>query len=228
MRWGLISWCIFGAGLIGLKGYLDLTARKYPDIALHGGGLTYHVPATLVTNGDSWRADVARLAGCWDVREAGVLGAARDVSGCNGPRALQLDLSRMPGQPDQALSRYASDVLLWRNYVPPREQFQQASEALATGRMIHRADWALHRLEVTGSSWVFLFTAATASAAEAEQLYAGRCFRSDAGTDIGMTCTLVERLPGGVALEYSFGPDAVPEVPTLRREAQALLASWRR
>ena len=43
-----------------------------------------------------------------------------------------------------------------------------------------------------------------------------------------MTCTMVERQPGGVALEYSFGPDAIPEVPAIRHDAQALLASWRR
>jgi hypothetical protein len=75
---------------------------------------------------------------------------------------------------------------------------------------------------------VFLFAAPPVSDGQVDAFYAGRCFRSDFGTDIGMSCTMVERLPGGVALEYSFGPDAIPDVPAPRREAQALLASWRR
>ena len=223
---GVILWCVFGALLLGLKAHLDLTARKYPDIAVQGGGVVYHVPTRLVTNGDSWRADVARLAGCWDTREAGVIGGLSGASGCDAPRALHLDLERLGGE--GLLSRYASNVALWRNYVPPGEELQQARDALRGGRFAYRQDWAFHRLEAPGSSWVFLFVAPPASDAQVDGLYAGRCFRSDFGTDIGMSCTMVERLPGGVALEYSFGPDAVPEVPALRREAQALLANWRR
>jgi hypothetical protein len=223
---GLIAWCVFGVMLLGLKAHLDLTARKYPDVAVRGGGVVYHVPVSLVTNGDSWRADVARLAGCWDVREAGVIGGLSGASGCDAPRALHLDLTRLGGE--GLMSRYASNVALWRNYVPPQEQVEQARDALRSGRLLYRGDWAFHRLEVPGSSWVFLFAAPPVSDAQADALYAGRCFRSDFGTDIGMSCTMVERLPGGVALEYSFGPDAIPDVPVLRREAQALLAAWRR
>jgi hypothetical protein len=126
------------------------------------------------------------------------------------------------------MSRYARDVALWRNYAPPPEQRQQAREALRSGHLMYREDWAFHRVEAPGVSWVFLFVAPPVSDVQVDGLYAGRCFRSDFGTDIGMSCTMVERLPGGVALEYSFGPDAVPEVPALKREAQALLAAWRR
>lgn len=223
---GFILWCVFGALLLGLKAHLDLTAQKYPDVAVRGGGVVYHVPVRLVTNGGSWRADVARLAGCWDVREAGVIGGLSGASGCDAPRALHLDLARLGGE--GLLARYSSNVALWRNYVPPPEQLQQAEEALRSGRVTYREDWAFHRVEAPGSSWVLLFVAPPVSDAQADALYAGRCFRPDVGTDIGMSCTMVERLPGGVALEYSFGPDAIPEVPALRREAQALLADWRR
>jgi hypothetical protein len=223
---GLIAWCVFGVMLLGLKAHLDLTARKYPDVAVNGAGVTYHVPKTIVTNGDSWRADAARLAGCWDAREAGLVGGLSGASGCDAPRALHLDLARLGGE--GLMSRYSSNVALWRNYAAPPEQLQQAKDALRSGHVMYREDWGFHRVEAPGSSWVFLFVAPPVSEAQVDALYAGRCFRSDFGSDIGMSCTMVERLPGGVALEYSFGPDAIPEVPELRREAQGLLASWRR
>jgi hypothetical protein len=188
--------------------------------------VTYHVPRTLVTNADSWRADVSRFAGCWDAREAGVIGGLSGASGCDAPRALHLDLARLGGE--GLLPRYASNVALWRNYAPPQEQLQQAKAALRSGHVVYSGDWAFHRVEAPGSAWVYLFAAPPASEVQVDALFAGRCFRSDFGTDIGMSCTVVERLAGGIALEYSFGPDAIPEVPTLRREAQTLLANWRR
>lgn len=226
MSRGFIAWCAFGLMLLGLKAHLDLTARKYPDVAVSGGRATFHVPARLVTNGGNWRADLQRLSGCWDVREAGMLGVLSEASGCDGPHALHLDLARLGGE--GLLPRYASNVALWRNYVPPREQLEALKDAVPAGHFVVRSDWRLVRLETPGSSWVFLFGAQPRSPVEAASLFAGRCFRPDAGTDIGMSCTVVEREAGGVALEYSFGPDAVPDVPALRSEAQALLASWRR
>lgn len=223
---GFILWCVFGALVLGLKAHLDLMSQRHPDVAVSGAGVIYHVPSILVTNGGSWRADVARLSGCWDAREVGVLGVLSGAGGCDAPRALHLDLTRLGGQ--RLLSRYASNVSLWRNYVPPQEQLQALREAVPSRHVMVREDWHLVRLETPGSPWVFLFGGWQASAAQAEATYAGRCFRPDAGTDIGMSCTIVEREAGGVALEYSFGPDAVPDVPSLRSEAQALLATWRR
>lgn len=227
MRWGLIAWCTAGVLVLGLKAYLDMRSAQYPDVAIRGGDAVYRVPVRAVTNADGWRADLARLSGCWDVREAGMLHAAAGVAGCHEPHALHLDFTRVRGAKDDLLARYAQGAAFWLNYEPPREQLEQAVADWGRSRLVYRADWKLFRMETSGSPWIFLFAGQPQVPGQIAWLFAGRCFRPDTGTDIGMFCTFAERLPGGLALEYSFGPDAVPEFPALRAAALRLVQVWK-
>lgn len=228
MRWGLISWCLAGVLALALKAHLDLTSLKYNDIAVRAGQSVYLVPRALVTNADSWRADVARLSGCWDAREAGMISAAGVLAGCEGSRALHLDLSRFAGSIDPLLARYAQGAAFWRNYQPPAEQLRELIAAYRHATVTYRSDWQLYRVAVPGTPWVYLLAGQPGSPAQVAGLFAGRCFKSDTFSDIGMSCSFVERLEGGAALEYSFGPDAVPDFATLRAAARVMVTAWRR
>ncbi len=226
-RWGLISWIVFGLALLGVKAMLDLSSARYPDVAIRAGAATYFIPRGMILNEDTFNADLARMSGCWDVREAGMVQAAASVAGCDTPRALHLDLSG-----DQAshpfAGRHMADVAFWRNYAPPAQHLQELVPQIGKTAPYERPDWRLLRLDLPGTPWVYLFTQAPQDAADAGTRYAGRCYRSDIGTDIGMTCTVVERLAGGAALEYSLGPDGVAELAQVRADALSMLSRWRR
>lgn len=228
MRWGLIVWCVLGAGLIGLKAHIDLTAEKYPAVALRAGNGAYLVPRALVTNSEGWRADLRRLAGCWDARESGIVPVAASVAGCNSPQALHLDLTRLSRTID---GDYVPDgaptgVTLWRNYAPPVEYLRDLQRVSAGRRQVARADWQMLRLETAGSPWVYLLSAEPQGNLAA--VYAGRCFRPETNSDLGMACTFVARLGDGVAVEYSLRADEVGTFPVIRDRLVALIRGWRR
>jgi hypothetical protein len=139
-RWGLISWILFGLTLLGVKAMLDLSSGRYPDVAIRAGASTYFIPRTIILNGDSFSADLARVSGCWDAREAGMVHATASVAGCDTPRALHLDLSGVQALHPFA-GQYMTSVAFWRNYVPPAQHLQELRTAhraradLRTGRL---------------------------------------------------------------------------------------------
>jgi hypothetical protein len=153
--------------------------------------------------------------------------AAASVAGCDTPRALHLNLSGVNASHPFA-GRHMANVAFWRNYAPPAQHLQELVPQIGKTAPYERAGWQLLRIDLPGSPWVYLFTRAPQDADDAERTYAGRCYRSDIGTDIGMTCTVVERLAGDAALEYSLGPDGVAEMAQVRADAQSMLARWRR
>ena len=153
--------------------------------------------------------------------------AASSVAGCDTPRALHLDLSGVHAS-HPFVGRYMANVAFWRNYTPPAQHLQELVPQIGKTIPYERSDWRLSRLDLPGTPWVYLFTQAPQDAGDAGTHYAGRCYRSDIGTDIGMTCTVVERLAGGAALEYSLGPDGVAELAQVRADALSLLARWKR
>ena len=227
MRWGQIAWCVIGVGLIGGKAYLDLSAERYGDVAVRAGDVVYRIPRALVTNAEGWRADVSRVTGCWDVRDAGVAGWFGGRQSCRGAKSLHLDLARLLGEERAMLSRYAMSTVFWRAYTPPSEHVRDIEVGWNARVLSYREDWQLHRLEVAGSPWVYLFSSLPRSVSDASRSYAGRCYRSDVGSDIGMTCTVVLSFAGGAALEYSMSADAVPEFALLQTQARTLVESWR-
>ena len=81
-------------------------------------------------------------------------------------------------------------------------------------------------MDEPGTPWVYLTTREPLTLADAAHAYAGRCYRADVGSDIGMTCTLVERLEGGAALSFSLGPEGVAMMPAIRDEVSTLVRGW--
>ncbi len=238
MRWGLIAWCVVGAGLIGLKANIDLTGAKYPDVAVRAGDGVYFVPRSVVKNYDGWRADLLRLAGCWDAREGGVVTAAASFAGCGGPQALHLDLTRLSRtiDGDYVPDGAPQEIALWRNYSAPVEQLRELRQAWAgegawvNRRIVGRGDWQLFRVESSGTPWVYLLTAepGPGRSQDVAPYYAGRCFRPDSSGDLGMSCSFVTHLGGGAALEYTLGSDDIVEFPLIRDRSVALVRTWRR
>ncbi len=228
MRWGLIIWCVLGAGLIGLKAHLDVSAGKYPDVALRAGNGVYLVPRVLVTNNDGWRADLQRLAGCWDAREGGVVQAAASIAGCNAPRALHLDLTRLSQtiDGDHVPDGAPAETALWANYAPPAEHLRELGRVPGGGHVVVRSDWQLFGLAVPGSPWVYMLTAGPKG--NFASVYAGRCFKPEANSDLGMSCTFVTRLGEGVAVEYFVGADDIGEFPATRDRLVTLIKGWHR
>ena len=236
MRWGLIAWCVAGAGLLGLKAHLDLTAGKYPDVAVRAGTAVYFVPRDLVKNIDGWRADLLRLSGCWDARESGVVQAAASLAGCAEPLALQLDLTRLSRtiDGDAVTDGAPKDFALWRNYAMPAEQLLDLRQAWAgegawTNRnVVDRGDWQLFRIESAGTPWIYLLRAAPDRSVDIAAYYAGRCFRPDSVGDLGMSCSFVSHLGHGVALEYTLEADRLSRFALIRDRSAVLVRSWRR
>lgn len=226
MRLGLIAWCALGAAVVGIKAHLDLRARDQADIAVRAADIVYRIPSSIVTNGEGWRTDLMRLAGCWDARQAGLVPALAPAADCDEARALALDLARLEVRPAQ-LSAYAVDVVFWTRFEPPASHLQALSGLVGQVAPQHSSRWQLYRLDEPGTPWVYLLTYPPRTVAEASAAYAGRCYRADIGTDIGMTCSLVERLPGGGALSFSLGPEGVAVLPGVRLEAVALVQGWR-
>jgi hypothetical protein len=231
MRLGFILWCVLGAGLIGLKAHIDRAHFKYPDIAVKAGGATYFVPRAYVTD-SGWRADVMRLGGCWDVREAGVLPGV----GCHAARSLKLRIPAraLGSDAEAALRGKALDAVFWPVYAPPAEHMPQLRQAWAgqgewvERLVVRRDDWGLVRLQTTRSPWVPLLTAEpqTGDPSELAALYAGRCYRPDALSDIGMTCHVAVRTAGGAAIEYALGPDEIEAFVKLRAAVARAAQTW--
>lgn len=226
MRFAVIAWCALGALVVGLKAHLDLRARDKADIAVRAAGAVYRIPSAIVTNGEGWRVDLKRLAGCWDVRHAGLLPALAPAARCSEARALALDLAKLEGRP-AVLSAHAVNVVFWTRFEPPVSHLQALVALVGSVGPQHSSRWQLYRLDEPGTPWVYLLTHVPRTGAEVADAYAGRCYRADIGTDIGMTCTLVERLPGGGALAFSLGPEGVVVLPDVRAEAVALAQGWR-
>jgi len=225
MRRGLVAWLGFGLAVLGVKAAVDLRDARFDDVAVRAGATVYHVPRAIVQNGTVLQADMARLAGCWDARDGGLVPALAGLGVCDGPRGLHLDLARLR---DLAplLVRHARDAVFWRDYVPPAAHLQDLRRALRQGSPAWHARWGLYRLDETGTPWVHLLVRLPRPGEDPGALQAGRCFRADAIFDIGMTCTLVERLPGGAGLEVSLGPEGVADMPGVRAELAALVRSW--
>jgi hypothetical protein len=234
LRLGLILWGVLGLGLIGLKAHLDRTHTKYADVAVKAGSATYFVPRAFVTD-SGWRADLMRLGGCWDVREAGMVSLAASVAGCEA-RSLKLRIpARALGAEAEALLRgKALDAMFWPIYAPPAEHMPQLLHAWAgrnewEGRVVvRRDDWGLVRLQTTRSPWVPLLTGEpqTGDPSELAALYAGRCYRPDVLSDIGMTCALALRMPGGAVIEYALGPDEIGAFGALRQAVAGAVGAW--
>lgn len=230
MRLSVVLWCVLGLGLIGLKAHLDRTALKHPDIAVKSGNATYFVPRAFVVE-DGWRADVMRLGGCWDVREAGVL----PVAGCDSGRSLKLRIpARSLGEEaDVVLRGKPLDAVFWSAYAPPPEHMPQLVQAWRgqgewAGRLVvHRDDWGLVRLQTTRSPWVPLLSREpqTGDPSELAALYAGRCYRPDALSDVGMTCAVALRV-GGAVVEYALGPDQIEAFALLKAAIGAQVGAW--
>lgn len=230
-------WCVVGLGLIGLKAHVDRAQVKYPDVAVRAGTATYFIPRAYV-DGDGWRADLMRVAGCWDTREAGVLTVAAGVAGCGSERSLHLRIPARALGPDAdvALRGRPLEAVFWSNYAPPREHMPQLVHAWAghdewAGRfVVQREDWQLVRLQTVRSPWVPLLSAEpqTGDPTELAQLYAGRCYRPDALSDIGMTCAVALRLAGGAVVEFALGPDEISQFGMLRAAVLEHAASWAR
>ena len=225
MRWGFYAWIGFGAALLGLKALLDVSAQRFPDVAVRAASTFYRLPSVIVSNGEGWRSDLMRLAGCWDARHEGFVAGLAGVAGCDAPRALMLDVSRLAAPPAQ-LAAHGVDVVFWTRYNPPHSHLQALSPLVGRVSTQFSAAWQLHRMDEPGTPWVYLMTREPLTLADAAHAYAGRCYRADVGSDIGMTCTLVERLEGGAALSYSLGPEGVAMMPAIRDEVSTLVRGW--
>ena len=219
----LLIWCALGAGLIGLKAHLDHTAAKYPEVAVRAGGDTYFIPRAFVrTNG--WRADVQRLAGCWDAREAGLVPVAAPVAACGSvPLELEVPASAFGADGETALRGKPLRAIFWPSYAPPAEHLVQLVDAWSgkgqwLGRSIAvRRDWQLATIASANTPWIHLLTGEPKSGSPGElaSLYAGRCYRPEPLSDVGMTCDVAIRLKGA-AIEYSLGPDEAASFALLR------------
>lgn len=225
MRRGLVAWLGLGLAVLGVKAAVDLRDARFDDVAVRAGAAVYMVPRRLVQNGTEIRADVARLAGCWDARDAGLLPLLAAFGACDGPSGLHLDLSRLQAEAP-LLSRHAREVVFWRTYAPPASQAETLRTLLRRGAPSLNERWNLYRIDEPGAPWVHLLSRPPHPGEDAAAVQSGRCFRADATFDIGMTCTLVERLPGGAGLEVSLGPEGVADMPGVRAELAALLRSW--
>ena len=229
----LLIWCALGAGLIGLKAHLDRTAAKYPDVAVRAGSETYFIPRQFVRN-DGWRADAQRLAGCWDAREAGLVPVAASVTAC-GERPLDLNIpANLLGlAAAEALRGHPLAATFWPSYAPPTEHLTQAAEAWRgqgawTNRSVaRRSDWQLVQIVSPASPWIYLLTAEPATG-DLAKVYAGRCYRPEPLSDVGMTCELVLRIGNRAAIEYALGPDEVMQFSVLRESLLAQASIWRR
>lgn len=232
MRLWLYIWCAFGLSLIGLKAHLDRTVLKYPDVAVRAGGDTYLIPRAMIASDVGWRGDLRRLAGCWDAREGGVVQAASFVAGCNDALALRLNV------PLHTIGGDASgrpvEAVFWTAYAPPAEHSRQLLQAWrgadewAGRRLVARPDWTVVRLESNASPWVHLLDREPRAGERLDGLYAGRCYRPEALSDAGMTCTVVVRIGHSAAFEYVLGADEVMAFGALRAGFDALARRWRR
>jgi hypothetical protein len=125
-------------------------------------------------------------------------------------------------------------TMFWSSYAPPSEHMTQLAHAWLghgewAGRLIvPRQDWGLVRLQSPRSPWVPLLTAEpqTGDPSELAALYAGRCYRPDALSDVGMTCAVAVRTAHGAVIEYALGPDEAGSFAVLRQAIATLAATW--
>jgi len=237
MRRALLIWCALGVCLIGLKAYLDHTARRYPDVALRAGSDVYFIPRHMI-DGDGWRADLMRFAGCWDVREGGILQAASFLADCGGSQAVRLQIAAKDLGPDAEIGLRGKPlpIMFWRAYTPPDDHLPQLAQAWAgaggwAGRkLILRADWRMFRIEAPGTPWVYLLHMEPqhGTAEELAALYAGRCYRPEPMSDAGITCNFVLNIGPNAAIEYALGPDEMMSMVPLREGLVAATSSWRK
>lgn len=233
----LLIWCVLGLAVLGVKATLDNTARKYPDVAIAAGAEVYFIPREML-DGDGFRADFMRLAGCWDAREPGLLPAASVVADCGGSasHALAFKASELGTDAEIGLRGKNLPIVFWPDYTPPGEHLPALIDAWAgkgdwAGRkIILRADWQLFRVETPASPWVHLLSVepTTGDAAELERAYAGRCYRPEKTSDAGITCTFVLRIGPKAAIEYALGPDEMLSFVPIRDALMAKTAAWRK
>jgi len=234
-RWLLAAWCVFGVVVLGVKASLDQTAAKYPDIAVRAGDAVYLIPRDMVDN-DSLRIDLMRLAGCWDARESGLLPVAKPLADCGETQSMRLAFAAKDLGPDAEIGLRGKPLplIFWPDYAPPGDHLPQLVDAWAgrgewVGRkVILRADWQLFRVETPKSPWVHLLShePMKGDEAELERTYAGRCYRPEAASDAGITCTFVLRIGAKAAIEFSLGPDEMLSFVPIRDGLMAKTASW--
>jgi hypothetical protein len=208
---------------------------KYPDVAVRAGNETFFIPREMIANREGWRADLMRLAGCWDAREAGVVRAAAFVADCH-VQALRLKVPSQALGAGEALRGQALALEFWPAYAPPVEHTAQLAQAWAgqgewTGRrVVPRSDWQLVQVVSANSPWVHLLVREPQRGDRAElgRLYAGRCYRPEALSDVGMTCTVAVRVGAWAAVEYSLGPDEMMAFGAVRQGVLAEAQRWLR
>lgn len=234
--WPLLIWCAFGLCVLGLKAHLDRTALKYPDVAVRAGDEVYYIPREMVGGDKHFRADLQRLAGCWDAREAGLLPAAAAIADCGETQSIRMKVAAKDLGADAEIGLRGKPLTLvfWLDYVPPGEHLPALVEAWGGHgewqgrRVILRADWMLFRVESVQSPWVHLLTHEPQRGDEAElrNLYAGRCYRPEPSSDAGITCTFVLRIGPKAAIEYELGPDEMMSFVPIRDGLVAKTSSW--
>ena len=236
-HWPLLVWCAFGIVVVAIKAHLDNSARKYPDVAVRVGADVYFIPRDMI-DGEGFRVDLMRFAGCWDAREGGVLPAARFLADCGTTQSVRLDLAAKDLGPDAEIGLRGKRlaIMFWPDYTPPGEHLPQLVEAWsgrgdwAQRKVVLRADWMLFRVETPASPWVHLLAAepTTGDVAALENVYAGRCYRPERASDAGITCTFVLRIGPKAAIEYELGPDEMMSFVPIRDGLMAKTAAWRR
>lgn len=237
MRTALLIWCALGAIVIGAMGYVESQSNKYPDVALRAGKDVYFIPREMV-DAKGMRVDLMRMAGCWDARQSGILPIASLLPDCGSRQAIKLGVPAKSLGPDAEVTLRGKplEITFWPAYVAPTEHVPELEKAWAgknewQGRKVMlRADWQLFRLEASGSPWVHLLTAepVKGDAEELQSLYAGRCYRPEASSDAGITCSFVQRVGPTAAIEFELGPDEMMSVVQVREGLKSATANWKR
>lgn len=231
----LAIWCLFGAVVLGTKMQLDWTAASRPDVAVRAGAATYFIPSKFIRV-ESWRADLLRLAGCWDARDDGMVMASM-IGGCESDRPMRIHLqpADIGGSAAANLPDRRYKFLFWPRYHAPQNFVEELKAAWAgrnefAGRhLVDMPEWKLMRVESAGSPWSYLLTAAPQRGDDAEfaQLYAGRCFRPQSWMLAGFACDFALRLDGGAGVEFALGPEESAAYLSVRNSVLDRFAAWR-
>jgi hypothetical protein len=226
-------WCAIGFSVLALKAHLDLTGQKYADVAVASAGTTYFIPRPWVRS-EGWRADLMRLAGCWDAREPGLVGAAAAIA-CEKSRRLNLVVptADLGGDVAAALRAERFAAVFWSQYEPPADQLEEFEAAWRgegdwRGRQATwRDDWGLWRVETGPSPWVYLMADAPKSSdgGDLRRSYAGRCYRPERASDAGMSCSFVLR-DAAAALEFALTSDEMMCFVALLQALTSILNGW--
>lgn len=236
MRWGLISWVGFGIAMVSLKAYADISSTRYPDVVVGSGPQRVHIPRALILSEGGWRADVFKIVGCWDRRSALVSTEIAYWAGCLDPRPLTLELpnSLLGVQREYAP---AFRMTYWVNYGRPSDtDLREAVSAWSRkeqwrgARVVYNDAWQRFAVSSSETPWVILFSAEPRSTDETEiaRHYAGKCYKPDSFSDIGVTCTFVQRHGVADAVEYSLGLDDMQYALQVQAGVSAVLSAWTR